>query len=433
MSLRKNTLWNLLGSGAPFLLGAVTIPFLLNRAGVEVFGILTLVWVLIGYFSLFDFGLGRALTQTVAKKLAGGTRDEVSRIINLGLIMVLVAGLFGGALLAITAIPLGISWLSVSAGLQHDVVVSLFIASIGIPLTTLTSGLRGVLEAYEEFGKVNILRVLLGLANFGMPALTVLLWGPVLQWMVSSLVLARFVVFLAHVYLVHQKTDFFWIYPKSHPEESKELITFGSWMTLSNLISPLMVTADRFVISSVVGASLVAYYTVPFEVLIRFLILPAALTAALFPKLSALIAVDITGAEKLFKKSAMLVAGVMLVICSVASIGSLWGMTLWLGQDFAERSWHLASILAIGIIFNSIAQVPHAAVQAAGNVKGTALVHLAEFCIYFPFLFIFVHNFGLVGAVLVWVMRAFVDMTLMFILARNVFTGNKKGAICTVK
>jgi O-antigen/teichoic acid export membrane protein len=433
MSLRKNTLWNLLGSGAPFLLGAITIPFLLNRTGVEVFGILTLVWVLIGYFSLFDFGLGRALTQTVAKKLASGGGTEVSRTINLGLVMVLVAGAVGGTLLAIVAIPLGTTWLSVSAALQHDVVVSLFIASIGIPLTTLTSGLRGVLEAYEEFGKVNVLRVLLGLANFGMPAITVLLWGPGLQWMVASLVVARFVIFLAHVFLVHQKTDFFWVYPKSHPEESKGLITFGSWMTLSNLISPIMVTADRFVISSIVGASLVAYYTVPFEVLIRFLILPAALTAALFPKLSALIAVDISAAEKLFRKSALLVAGVMLVICSIASVGSMWGLTIWLGEDFAMHSWRLASILAIGIVFNSIAQVPHAAVQAAGNVKGTALVHLAEFCFYFPFLFVFVRYFGLVGAVLVWVARAFIDMSLMFILAKNVFSDKKKGIVCAVK
>ncbi|MNP85121.1 hypothetical protein D3C76_1847170 [compost metagenome] len=71
--------------------------------------------------------------------------------------------------------------------------------------------------------------------------------------------------------------------------------------------------------------------------------------------------------------------------------------------------------------------------QAAGNVKGTALVHLAEFFIYFPCLFMFVHGFGLIGAVVVWVMRAFIDMSLMFVLAHNVFSGNKKGAICAAK
>ena len=57
MSLRRNILWNLAGAGLPLLAGAAFIPYLVREAGVEVFGILTLVWALIGYFSLFDFGL----------------------------------------------------------------------------------------------------------------------------------------------------------------------------------------------------------------------------------------------------------------------------------------------------------------------------------------------------------------------------------------
>jgi O-antigen/teichoic acid export membrane protein len=68
MSLRRNILWNLAGAGLPLLAGAALIPFLVRESGIEVFGILTLVWALIGYFSLFDFGLGRALTQQVAQE-----------------------------------------------------------------------------------------------------------------------------------------------------------------------------------------------------------------------------------------------------------------------------------------------------------------------------------------------------------------------------
>jgi O-antigen/teichoic acid export membrane protein len=61
MSLKRNTIWNLAGTGLPLLLGAITIPYLIARVGVEAFGVLTLVWALIGYFSLFDFGLGAHL------------------------------------------------------------------------------------------------------------------------------------------------------------------------------------------------------------------------------------------------------------------------------------------------------------------------------------------------------------------------------------
>ena len=427
MSIRKNTLWNLVGTGAPFILGALTIPYLIRESGVEVFGVLTLVWVLIGYFSLFDFGLGRALTQDIAKKLAEDKVDEVPNIINLGMLLVLVAGVLGAIILAVISFTWGVNWLGVSLPLQSDVRVSLLIAALGIPFATATSGLRGILEAYQEFGKVNVLRVLLGLANFGMPALTVMAFGPELKWMVCSLVFSRIIVFIAHVICVRQKTSFFWISPRKHSKDVAELASFGSWMTLSNIISPLMVTGDRFVVSSIVGASLVAYYTVPFEILIRFLVLPAALTAAIFPKLSALLATDRLEALQLFKRSVSFIALVMLVVCSVAALLAYTGISFWLGSDFAEHSWYLASVMALGILFNSIAQVPHAVVQAAGNAKGTAIVHLIEFCIYFPLLYVSVKTFGLTGAVIVWVGRAFVDMLLMFALSQKVFSVEGEG------
>jgi O-antigen/teichoic acid export membrane protein len=70
MSLRNNTLWNLAGSGLP-LIAAALIPFMLHRLAIitqtEAFGVLTLIWALIGYFSLFDMGVGRALACELSK------------------------------------------------------------------------------------------------------------------------------------------------------------------------------------------------------------------------------------------------------------------------------------------------------------------------------------------------------------------------------
>jgi O-antigen/teichoic acid export membrane protein len=421
MSLKKNSLWNLLGNGAPLLLGFITIPFLLKQSGVEVFGILTMVWGLIGYFSLFDFGLGRALTQTVAQRRLSGSPAELREVISLGLIMVLVAGVLGGLLLAAVARPLGSSWLSVSEALQGDVIGALFIAALGIPLTTVTSGLRGVLEAYEDFRDVSILRIILGLANFGMPALTIVFFGVSLEWMVLSLVLARLVILVAHLLLVLNKTHLRFIYPNAQSEDVKGLLAFGSWMTVSNIVNPLMVTADRFVIASLVGASVVAYYTVPFEVLIRFLIIPGALTAVLFPRLAALMFNERLAAKRLFDRALWVIAAVMFALCSAAALGAFFGLQLWLGREFAENSWYLAAILSVGIFFNSMAQLPYAAAQAAGHVKATAKVHIFELFIYVPMLFLFVNYYGLLGAAMAWVLRVLLDMMLMFYLSNKAF------------
>jgi O-antigen/teichoic acid export membrane protein len=418
MSLRRNTLWNLAGTGLPLLLGVVTIPFLIRRVGVESFGVLTLVWALIGYFSLFDFGLGRALTQQVAASRSANHDAELPSLVKTGLGFTAATGVIGGLILAVLASPLASRWLNVSATLQPSTAISLLIASIGIPLTTITTGLRGVLEAYEDFGVVNVLRMGLGAANFALPALSVILIGNSLVWMVASLILARIIVLLAHAWVVHVRMPAGWMVAPVSRENIRRLLSFGAWMTVSNVISPLMVTADRFVISAVLGASIVAYYTVPFEALIRVLVIPGALTAALFPRLAATLKTDRAVAHRLYLGSLKTVFVILVPLCLFIALCSKWGLTLWLGKTFAEHSWAIVSILAIGLLSNGLAQVPFAAVQATGSARPTAILHMVELVIYLPLLVASLRVFGVVGAAIAWSVRTSIDLVALMLVAR---------------
>ena len=69
-------------------------------------------------------------------------------------------------------------------------------------------------------------------------------------------------------------------------DQIRLLLHFGGWTTVTNVIGPLMVFWDRFVIGALLGAAAVAIYVVPFNLVWQILILPAALTSALFPKLA---------------------------------------------------------------------------------------------------------------------------------------------------
>lgn len=418
MSLRRNTLWNLAGTGLPLLLGAVTIPYLIKQIGVESFGILTLVWALIGYFSLFDFGLGRALTQQVAAARSAGLHASLPGLVKTGLWFTAATGLVGGLILAVLANQLALHWLNVSVSLQPSTANALLIAAVGIPLTTVTTGLRGILEAYEDFRVVNLLRMGLGAANFGLPALSVMFLGDSLVWMVVSLIVARAMVLLAHVWQVHQKLPQGWVTAKFSKGNMHQLLSFGAWMTISNIISPLMVTADRFVISGVLGASLVAYYTVPFEALIRVLVIPGALTSALFPRLAAAITKNPVEARRLYRNSLMTITVVLVPICMVIALGSKWGLSLWLGEDFATNAWTTVSIMALGLLFNGIAHVPFAAIQATGNARTTAFIHVSELILYIPLLFVCLKAYGVVGAPIAWSIRVFVDLIALLIVAK---------------
>jgi len=430
MSLRRNTLWNLAGAGAPLIVGAAVIPYLVRNAGLEAFGILTMVWALIGYFSLFDLGLGRALTQQVAQKLAVKATGELPMLIKSGLLMAAGTGLAGGLALAVLAGPLATDWLNISQPLRDDAYRALLFAAIGVPLTTATVGLRGVLEAYEDFRDVNLLRMLLGLANFALPTLSVMWLGPSLAWMVASLMAARLVIGAAHWMLVRRRLrgNVFVGVPISAAAAGagvRRLLVFGAWLTVSNVVSPLMVTADRFVVSAVLGAAVVAFYTVPSEVIARALILPGALTNALFPRMASMLMSERDGARVLYRRCVALVAGVLLLVCPVLMLGAHWGLTVWLGAGFADQSTTVLRILALGLLLNGIATVPYAAVQAAGHARVTAQFHLIEAALYFPVLWFGLVEFGIAGAAFAWTLRVGIDMVLLLVAAeRLVFRHN---------
>lgn len=418
MSVKKNTLWNLFGTASPMLIGVASVPYMYEQIGTERLGVLTVIWAIIGYFSIFDFGLGRALTQRIAALPSAENTDTIGKIAKSGLLLTFFIGLIGCVLGLVAVTTLGVNWMNANLGLRDEIFQSFILASIAIPMVTTTTGLRGVLEGINQFRTTNILRFFLGISNFVGPIISIVFYGPNLAYIVATIVLARLLILAAHFGVTRNKISL------NHSgwckKTSQELLHFGSWMTLSNLISPLMVVADRFFISSKLGALIVAYYTIPSEFLIRLLILPAALTTSLFPVFSKVISSQGGKTDKVYKKSLITILTVMFPITALIFFCSRWGLGLWLDAQFAEKAYAITSILAIGILFNSLAQVPHAFIQASGDAKTTAIIHLIEVVLYIPGLLVALQFYGLEGAAASWTLRALADLCLLHIFAQKI-------------
>lgn len=419
MSIKKNTLWNLLGSAAPMLIGILAIPYIYKHIGVERIGVLTIIWALIGYFSIFDFGLGRAITQRIASLTSHQTDKQKTTIATTGVFLTLLIGIVGG-LVGFVAIELvGVGWVNSVSHLDYEIRASFLLACLAIPATTTTAGLRGILEGEQRFKAINLLRLILGLSNFLGPIISIALFGPRLDYTVGSLVVVRYVILVAHCltakHVIGNAAD------DLSREESKQLFQFGGWMTLSNIISPLMVVADRFLIANVLGAAVVAYYTIPAEFMIRLLVLPAAITITLFPVFSKdLSEKNLTNVLVLYKKSMKIIFMVMGMVTASLFFGAEFGINMWLGTEFADKSSKVASVLAVGILFNSMAQVPHTFIQAAGDARSTALIHLFESALYIPCLFLLMQLHGIVGAAMAWMLRALLDLVLLHARAMRI-------------
>src|SRR4051812_49446222 len=98
--LARNAVWNLLSQVAPMAAAVFTVPVLIAGLGTDRFGVLTLAWMVLGYFSLFDLGLGRALTKMVAEKLGLGLDRDLPSLVGTALGLMMALGLAGTALVA---------------------------------------------------------------------------------------------------------------------------------------------------------------------------------------------------------------------------------------------------------------------------------------------------------------------------------------------
>lgn len=420
-----NSVWNLLGQVVPMVPAVLCIPALVRGLGVERFGILTLIWVVIGYFGLFDLGLGRSLTKLVAEKTDQNDDEETSRLVWTALFLLLLLSLVGALLVASFSAWFAGKVLAISRPLQGETVMSLRLLALGIPAVFLSGGLKGVLEARGRFGLTNAVRIPTGVFSFVGP-LIALQFSNSLATLTAILVAGRVVTCVSLFALCLIVAPSLRRVSVLDLSLARPLIRLGGWMTVSNLVGPFMVYLDRFMIGVIAPMAIVAYYTTPFEAVSRLLMIPGSLAAVLFPLFSRGYAYDRQGTSRLFSKGIKylffcLFPPVLLVVTFARE-----GLALWLGNVFAQNSTGVLQCLGIGMFFNSLAQVAYALVQGGGRPDLTAKLHLIELPLYLVALRLLIGAYGVFGAAVAWLVRALIDGIVLFGLAGRMLPLGKR-------
>lgn len=397
------------------LIGIIAIPPLIQGMGVERFGLLSIAWMLVGYFGLLDMGLGRALTQKVAQRIGLNDTNNLKPLIWQALGVVALLGIVGGSALASSAHWLTYDLFKITSDYQEETLKGLYWLSVTIPLAILSTGLLGVLEGQQHFGWTALVRAPLGVLMFVAP-LIALQWTASLDWILLSLFIVRLIacVFLILITIHCTKSYNGW---QNNPEELKSLFQYGGWITVSNIISPMMVYFDRFYIAAALSAAVVAFYTTPFDLLTKALIIPFALVGVMFASFSKDWQQDRAKVKKQFWLSALIVIAIMLPFSLLSALFAKQGMGLWLGDAFAEQSYIIVQWLALGVFINAIAMVPFALIQASGRSDITAKIHLIELPIYALVLWMLVDRHGLTGAAMAWTLRAAIDAIALWFFA----------------
>jgi O-antigen/teichoic acid export membrane protein len=407
--LARNTLLNLFGQVVPMIAAVIAIPILIAHLGAARFGVLTLAWAAIGYFGLFDLGLGRALTQAVAVRLGSEQGDHsLAEVSWTALWMMLALGVVGALVVAACTPWIVERGLNVPPSLQMESRTAFYLLAASLPFVVTAAGLRGLLEAHQHFGLGTALRIPLALVTFIAP-LVVLPFSTSLGAVVGALVVGRVISWLTYVVACVWRYAYLREGLSFCGSAVRPLMRLGGWMTVSNVVSPLMAYLDRFIIGAILPLAAVAYYVTPYEVVSKLLVLPLAMLTVLFPAFAASFAINRLRTAQLFERAIRAIVLLMFPVLVTTILFAHEGLTLWVGADFARESTAVLQWLAIGIFVNSLAQAPFAVVQGVGRPDITAKLHLAELPLYVAGLWWLAHHFGIVGVAAAWTIRATLD------------------------
>ena len=419
MSIAKHATYNLLGSIVPLAVSLVTVPLYLSAIGLERYGVLALCWTLLGYMGFLNLGLGPSVAQKMAMLRSADSAERASvfwTAIWVSLAMgaaagLLVYGLAGLYFSSLKDLPIGLS--GEIAGAKG------WLAAI-IPVVMLSSVLTGALQGHERFLAMNIITSSTSVLMSVAPLAVAYAFGPDLSGLLAASLGACLASLLA-LFLICRKAISLRGIGGLAPGLVKNLLTFGGWVTASGMIGPLLVTFDRFVIGAMLGAAAVSIYTVPYNLVSRVQIVPAALAGVLFPRFAA--TAEAEHGDRLEIESIAVLAAIMTPICVGAMAVISPFLVVWIGRELALQSAPVAYLILFGFWANSVARIPYSRLLGTGRPGLITKITAIQVPPYLGLLFLGVSEFGVAGAAAAWCLRTVAD-TIIFLA----FVGNRRAA-----
>lgn len=398
----------------------ICMPFFIRSLGNERVGILSIIWAIVGYLTILDFGMGPAIIKYVSMSIAKNENQRISTIFWNAFLIQAIFGIVGGGLLIATSSSIVTKALNIPPSLYGEAKMSFILAGVAFPAVMSSNSIAGLLQSIHRFDLIAFNQVAFGVAQFVLPLGAALI--------VESLPLAILLILLIRIASV---TTLFCFSLRLIPDikrkwrvsviDMKCLLKYGGWITVSSIVSPLLVYADRFILGYLLPVAAVAFYSVPSDAVIRLLIVPRSIMSVLFPIFSGM---EIEDKEErmneLVFRSLKYIGTLMGILIPIAIVFSADILRVWVGKEYAREATTAFQILLAGIFACSISIVPHNLLQAIGRADIPAKIHLAEFIVFSGLAFLLIRKYGIVGAASAWSLRLIVEMVILISYSRRI-------------
>jgi O-antigen/teichoic acid export membrane protein len=362
------------------VLSFITIPIIVHKLGVEIYGVWLLCMSVSGILSqLLDPGMGPASVKYLSEPQNQSDPDVVASIVgttlfvNLVVSTVICVGIWVGANFIVQQI------LRFPPEIQSDAYVLLLASGVILVINYVGNTYASVLQACQRVDLFSGWSIVFSTLSTGLTIALLYLGAGIWSLLVSTTLssLARLLIQMC----ISRR-----LLPTSVPwrlkvrlREFRRVVGYGSVFFAFTTLDTVFWQGQRFLIGTLLGPAAVSYYAVPQSATQRLHMLVAKASTILLPLNSALTSSgDLSALQRLYKRSATLgaIISFSLAVPVVPLAPAI--MRLWMGSEFAANSNNALSILAISYLLLAITVVPSQYLFGAGLARvGLLLLGMA--------------------------------------------------------
>jgi O-antigen/teichoic acid export membrane protein len=404
--VRTNILANYLGNGWSALLSLVATPLYVRFMGIEAYGLLGFYLTLQGVANLLDLGLSVTMNREMARYSALAEKsDEVRNFVRTLEVGYWAIGIGLGVGTFVAAPFLATHWVKAErlpiATVQQAIRIMSLIMTLQWPLSLYQGGLMG-LQRQTLLSAINA-----GTATLrGVGAILIL-------WLVSPTIVAFFAwqVVSSMVQTLLTTIGLWRSLPGSGRPSRFRLEIFLSIRRFAVGMSGIFATSliltqlDKVILSRSVSLEMFGYYMLATTMATALTLLSGPVFTAVFPRFTALVALnDQHALKQLYHRSCQLMSVMILPTAIMVALFSREFLLYWTNDvTITQHTYLVARLLIVGTALNSLMNLPYALQLAYGWTRLTFYTNVIAALVLGPTLLIAISHYGGVGAAAVWV------------------------------
>ena len=402
----KNSAWGMVGFAWPLAVALFATPFIVHKMGADLYGVLSIVGVTLGFFGFLDFGIGGAATRQIAAYYEKEEHDNVGRVVAAVLGFYLLVGVAVGiSIIALTNVFVT-KLLGIPPALTQTATVAFYIAAPSFLTSLVAAAFTSIPSALQRYDISTKFSVVLTTVN---TLMTVgVLWAGygIVAVMLGGLAVSL-VALPIEFTIAKRMVPGIRIRPHWDVPMLKQLFSFGGYFLLSSIGVLLLYQADKLLIGGLLGVSAVTYYVIPGNLAQKIQGLIGASTSVLFPLSTALF----EGGKRdtlidLYREGTRLVFVVVAIMAVPLAVFSGKFLTYWMGPAIAKQSTTAMMLLVATYAMLAVSSVPWGIANGSGRAKINALFTLAIAAIDIGLLFVLARPYGVAGAAAAYLISA---------------------------